>query len=571
MHGTATAGEVYENPDFLDMYRFNFVPDHEVRTPELNVVYFPDVLTSSNASATFACSHGFVWESDTRIPMILYGKGIKPRNVAEEQVSPEDIVPTLARILDTDVPEESNGIEMTEAFSRSRHAFHKLKKMKKHQNSRVALVFTLDQARADYFTNPQIKPAWQFAAKELMHKGTYYPNARLSYAGSRTAVSHTVVGTGATPGIHGIVGNNIKVGNEFPLALNANPRHSMEMFNMTAASYADVMDLELNNKSIIISMSPYGRAALGMGGHGAAYSEESDNDIVVQLLMDTGLPYTNEEYFKLPDSLNIASDNTIRIDEWLLNNYGIDLHSDQWTETTIVTDVGPYAVPYDNIITGPQGSFPDGTPFTFNHDMVTDSYSPPDSDYQLWDPDVAFPSNSYYGASMNTPFYQLWAVDMLLKAMESEGVGKDRIADLVFYNFKCLDKVGHKYGVNSPEIYTYMYYTDYCLKKIKYWLDKNVGKNSYVMIVTADHGAHNAYDDRILYNRDLFNAIENEFGENVVMNDPNDGDPFDDMIYLDEEILEASGVSQGEVADFIEATFPDHIYKVYTKDEIFAK
>lgn len=573
--GTATGAEIDENPDFLPMYRLNFAPNHEARTPELNIVYLPDVLTSSKENATFACSHGFAWESDTRVPFILYGKGIKRGFISERQASNEDIVPTLAKILGTDIPEESTGTVLSDALSNSlpwtKHSKAKTKSKFSHAQPDVALVFTLDQARADYFTNPQINAAWQFTRQELLDNGTFYRNARLTYAGSRTAVSHTVVGTGTTPGVHGIVGNNIKLGDSFPLAFNDDPRHSMDMFNLTVPSYADVMDLEKDNKPVIMAMSPYGRAALGMGGHGAAFSKESDNDIVVQLLMDTGLPYTNADYFSLPKSLRYSSDNAIRIDQWLLNNYGIDIHSDKWTEETTVTDNSPYAVPHDNVITGPQGSFPDGTMFSFSHDSVTSTQPIPSSEYQLWDENVPFPGNSYFAETMNTPFYQLWAVDMLLKAMESEKVGRDQITDLIFYNFKCLDKVGHRYGVNSPEIYTYMYFTDYCLKKIKHWLDKNIGKNNYVMVVTADHGAHNAYEGRILHRNTLFEAIEDAFGENVVLNDPNEGNSFDDMIYLDQEMLDEAGATQADVARFVEENFPEYVYKVYTKDDIFSE
>ena len=59
--------------------------------------------------------------------------------------------------------------------------------------------------------------------------------------------------------------------------------------------------------------------------------------------------------------------------------------------------------------------------------------------------------------------------------------------------------------------------------------------------MTADHGAHNAYDDRILYRCDLFDAIEGKFGEDIILNDPSDGNPFDDMIYLDQEMLDVNG------------------------------
>lgn len=107
--------------------------------------------------------------------------------------------------------------------------------------------------------------------------------------------------------------------------------------------------------------------------------------------------------------------------------------------------------------------------------------------------------------------------------------------------------------------------------KIKYWLDKNIGSDKYLMVVTADHGAHNAYEGRILYQNDLFEAIENAFGENVVLNDPNEGNPFDDMIYLDQEMLDGGGATQADVASFVEETFPEYVYKVYTKDDIFSE
>ncbi|MFZ1985123.1 MAG: alkaline phosphatase family protein [Desulfatitalea sp.] len=562
MAGPALAGDP-QDPDFLPMIQRNCAPNGFDASPELYLVYYPDVLPSSDPDVAFACDHGSPWEEDARIPFILYGQGIRKGARPGNKASLEDITPTLAHVFGLQPPQTANGRVLSEALLPC--------KLKKHPigylNStvRASIVMTLDQCRADYFTNPQIRPALSFARRELLGHGTSYPNARLSYAESSTSVSHATIGTGATPGIHGIVGNNIRVGDAFPLAFNDNPRHSMEMFNLLTPTLADVMDLALDNRPVVISMSAYGRAALGMGGHGAAFDPGSDHDMVIKLARDTGLPYTNAEYFQLPESLKYSSGNPIRIDQWLAANYGIDIHTTQWTQDTVIVDHGPFAPRHGGSITGPQGEFPDGTAFTFSHPLVTAGKTPPTSTQQLWD--GTFPDNSYFEEAMNTPFYTLWAVDMLLRAMASEGVGRDAISDLVYFNFKCLDKIGHRYGVNSPEIYTYLYTVDYCLKKIKCFLDRTAGPDRYVMVVVADHGAHNAYDDRILYSYDLFDAIEEAFGANVILNDPRDGAPFDDMIYLDRKILGEHSLA--EVADFIEARFKDHVYRVYTQDEIF--
>ncbi len=199
--------------------------------------------------------------------------------------------------------------------------------------------------------------------------------------------------------------------------------------------------------------------------------------------------------------------------------------------------------------------------------MVSSGKSAPTSTVQLWEQDTGYPNNSYYEEAMYSPYYTLWATDMLLLTMSREGVGRDRTTDLVYYNFKCLDKIGHRYGVNSPELYSYLFTVDYCLKKIKHFMDRKAGRDQYVMVVTADHGAHNAYDERILYRADLFNAIEGAFGDGVILNDPADGAPFDDMIYLDRAIL--ADHTLAEVARFVESEFGAYVYRAYDKDEIF--
>jgi hypothetical protein len=549
----------------LPFVQRNCAPNGFDVSPDLYLIYQPDVLTGSRADAEFACSHGFPWESDTRVPLILYGCGVKKGADPGGPASLEDIAPTLACLLGQQAPEGADGRILVRALRRG--PFERGKGPGKGHRPRAALVFTLDQCRADYLTNPQIAPALRFTRHVLMRRGVYYPNARLSYAGSRTAVSHASIGTGATPGVHGIIGNNIRMGDDFPLALNGSPRHSMEMFNLLAPTLADVLDLAQANRSIVICMSPYGRAALGMAGHGAAFDPESDRDIVVKLARDTGLPYTNSAYFRLPACLTWSPDNPIRIDRWLADHYGVDIHTARWTQTTTIVDHSPHAPRWGNVIVGPRGVYPDGTAFAFSYQVVRSSQPVPTSAIQLWDESDGYPSNTYYEETMYTPFYTLWATDMLLRSMESEGVGRDQIADLVYYNFKCLDKIGHRYGVNSPEIYTYLYTVDYCLKKIKHFLDRHIGRNRYVMVVTSDHGAHNAYFERILYRDDVFNAIEGEFGEGVILNDPAGGAPFDDMIYLDLEVL--GNRSTAEVARFVETRFSDHIHRIFTKDDIF--
>jgi predicted AlkP superfamily pyrophosphatase or phosphodiesterase len=106
--GNSRAAEPSDAEIEAMLYR-NCVPDGYDRSPELYLIYYPDVLTSSGTDTAFACSHGFPWEEDTRIPLIFFGRGIRKGVVQTAPASLEDITPTLARLIGVHLPETSNG------------------------------------------------------------------------------------------------------------------------------------------------------------------------------------------------------------------------------------------------------------------------------------------------------------------------------------------------------------------------------------------------------------------------------------------------------------------------------
>ncbi|MDA8137336.1 MAG: hypothetical protein M0036_01680, partial [Desulfobacteraceae bacterium] len=62
--GTGLADNAQE-ADLLPMIQRNCAPNGFEASPELYLVYYPDVLTSTNPDTAFACSHGFPWPEDT--------------------------------------------------------------------------------------------------------------------------------------------------------------------------------------------------------------------------------------------------------------------------------------------------------------------------------------------------------------------------------------------------------------------------------------------------------------------------------------------------------------------------
>lgn len=77
---------------------------------------------------------------------------------------------------------------------------------------------------------------------------------------------------------------------------------------------------------------------------------------------------------------------------------------------------------------------------------------------------------------------------LLERMIEREGFGADRIPDLLYVNFKSMDLAGHAYSFLSKDMPRLLEAEDSALRQLKRFLDAKVGKERWVMMLTADHG-----------------------------------------------------------------------------------
>jgi predicted AlkP superfamily pyrophosphatase or phosphodiesterase len=82
---------------------------HAGRSPNLLVIPDPYWIFRPNSGTT----HGSPFDYDTHVPVIFYGPQIKPGRY-NANISPNDIAPTLANILDIETPSGSSGRVLTE-------------------------------------------------------------------------------------------------------------------------------------------------------------------------------------------------------------------------------------------------------------------------------------------------------------------------------------------------------------------------------------------------------------------------------------------------------------------------
>ena len=189
---------------------------------------------------------------------------------------------------------------------------------------------------------------------------------------------------------------------------------------------AERWDAQNDNKAKI-AMVGYEPWHLGMIGKGAE-AEGADKDDAVWLNIDTNEWITNPQHYRLP----AAIEETEGLDEYVEELDAADGEVDgAWLDNEILEDPARLE---------------------------------------------------------ETPAFIKFHTDAMINLIDQEGYGDDAITDFVFTNYKQIDRVGHYFNMKSEEVHQNLVETDTQLGIIEEFLDKEIGRGEYVMVVTADHG-----------------------------------------------------------------------------------
>lgn len=86
------------------------------------------------------------------------------------------------------------------------------------------------------------------------------------------------------------------------------------------------------------------------------------------------------------------------------------------------------------------------------------------------------------------PILDGFEVDLALAAVKAFELGKDEAPDLLVVSFSGHDRIGHRFGPDSPEAQSEFAVIDRELGRLFERLDSTVGKGRYVVALTSDHG-----------------------------------------------------------------------------------
>jgi predicted AlkP superfamily pyrophosphatase or phosphodiesterase len=135
----------------------------------------------------------------------------------------------------------------------------------------------------------------------------------------------------------------------------------------------------------------------------------------------------------------------------------------------------------------------------------------------------------------------------LREMISKERYGADRVTDLLFTNFKQIDRLAHYFNMAAPQVREAISGTDAELSSLIHHLDSEVGRGDYVVIVTADHGMQP--DDEVL---DAYAIDPNETERDIAAEfGPVVRSVWPTQVFLLDDEMAARGVTVEDVARFL--------------------
>ena len=414
----------------------------------------------------------------------------------------------------------------------------------------LVLFVVVDQLRGDMPEQylPRFGPdGFRF----FFDNGVVYRNAFLGNAATSTGPGHATLLTGATPGRHGIVGNDwIEPDSQREIYCTADRDHHVfgesgshlpgtSPALLEAETLGDVLTRSSDGQGHVLSISTKDRSAILMGGRqGKAfwYSRQ------------TGRFVTSSYYYpENPEWLDRWNAKRL-VDRWKDAQWQLLRPREQYRFAT--RDDQPWEKDYRGL----------GRTFPHSFDRVA--------------------TQDYYTALRYTPFANDLIIDFVAEVLESHELGADLATDLLAISFSVTDRIGHMFGPDSLEAEDNMLRLDQQMAALLALIDRKVGLENTLVILSADHGIPSAPEflkldgsdaariDTPRVIRDINVSLRKRFAtrENLIVSF------LDPAFYLNIREIERAGLELGVVEKFVAESVArvDGIEFALTRSDILA-
>lgn len=405
---------------------------------------------------------------------------------------------------------------------------------------RLVLQITVDQLRGDQLTRFSDRLS-DGGFRYFLDEGTVYANAHHSHANTETIVGHATLATGATPAVHGMVGNlwfdrqsgqityNIEDPDYSLLTVGADVDDENEIDpTQTAANtdgrspkallcstFADELAIRSAGQAKVFGVSVKDRGAVSMAGHAGKafwFSKQAGEFVTSTYYYESYPAWVTEWNASKPLKRYSGA-------AWKL------LHD---PESYVFRDMDDQ--PWETALPGFGRTFPHA--------------------YGAWD------NKGFTTYLTLSPAADEITLDFAKTLIANEALGHDEVTDYLSISFSSTDYVGHIFGPSSLEAEDNLLRLDRTIEVLLEYVDSQVGLERTLIVLSSDHGGPEAPGALQAYGFDVnyvepdnwdkapaFQRLKTRFGigEELIETYSH---PY---VYLNQSALQEQGLDQAEV------------------------
>jgi predicted AlkP superfamily pyrophosphatase or phosphodiesterase len=323
---------------------------------------------------------------------------------------------------------------------------------------RLVVVLVVDQMRTDYIQ--MYGHHWTKGLRRLLDTGASFPLAEYPYAATVTCAGHATISTGTMPSTHGMIGNgwhdrelrkNVTCTEDATVtSVPFGGREGVEKHStkyLRATTLSDEMRLQSTRPPTVVGLSLKARSAITLAGHAspttyAVWEEDDGTWATSSAFTATASPVV-----------------------------------DAWARANPVR--AAYGQAWDRLLPASAYLFDDAQPgepaaHLFPHQLVSKTGEPDNEFVNLWE------RSPLSDAALSSLAQHL--VRELKMGQSTTGT------DYLAIGFSALDIVGHAFGPRSHEVQDTLARLDVSIGTLLDTLDAVVGRDQYVVALSADHG-----------------------------------------------------------------------------------
>jgi arylsulfatase A-like enzyme len=321
----------------------------------------------------------------------------------------------------------------------------------------LLVIIVVDQMRFDYLD--RLNAFWKRGIRRLLDEGAVFEQAFYPYLNTVTCVGHATIASGTFPATHGVILN------EWLQRAEGRRASCTEDSRVKPVSYGTTTERtghsahrlrvptlgdrlrDRSAQSRVVTLSTKPRSAVMLAGHGGAATWFSDANTWATSTAFTPSP--------LPEVAAYADANPVESARKII-----------WRR---LYESPLYAGNDDAIGERPRA----GWTRTFPHPLSGAPGTPESAFYDLW---------------TRSPYSDAYLGEMAAALVQGFSLGQRDVVDLLGVSFSGLDYVGHDFGPDSHEVQDTLIRLDSVLGDLFDVLDKTVGREHYVVALSADHG-----------------------------------------------------------------------------------